>query len=100
MSETVDIYIGKRLRWRRRSLGLTQAELASTCGVRFQQIHKYETASNHISAAMLWRVAMALGVGVQYFYEGLGQAATSPDAAGGSFDAGATEPVRAMGANR
>ena len=71
MSEMVDLYIGKRLRRRRKMLGLTQAQLGSICGVRFQQIQKYESAQNHMSAAMLWRLAGPLGVGVQYFYEGL-----------------------------
>jgi transcriptional regulator with XRE-family HTH domain len=60
-----------RLRLRRRLLDLTQTELASVCGVSFQQIQKYESGSNHISAAMLWRLAGALGVNTQYFYEGL-----------------------------
>jgi transcriptional regulator with XRE-family HTH domain len=100
MSEIVDVYIGKRLRWRRRSLGLTQTELASTCGLRFQQIHKYETATNHMSAAMLWRVSVALGVEVQYFYEGLSQANTSTGAAGSSLAPGSAEPVQAVGALR
>ncbi|MGZ3377599.1 MAG: helix-turn-helix domain-containing protein [Phenylobacterium sp.] len=71
MSEMVDLHIGKRLRRRRKLLGLTQTQLGALCGVRFQQIQKYESAQNHISAAMLWRVASGLGVDVQYFYEGL-----------------------------
>jgi transcriptional regulator with XRE-family HTH domain len=77
VSEIVDLYIGKRLRGRRRLLGLTQSELGSICGVRFQQIQKYESAANHISAAMLWRLAAGLGVEVQYFYEGLDRAGAS-----------------------
>ena len=38
MATDVDIYVGKRLRRRRRLLGLTQQDLASQVGVRFQQI--------------------------------------------------------------
>jgi transcriptional regulator with XRE-family HTH domain len=78
MSEIVDLYLGKRLRSRRKLLGLTQAELGAICGVRFQQIQKYECATNHMSAAMLWRLAAGLGVGVQYFYEGLERPAAAP----------------------
>ncbi|HBJ93966.1 MAG TPA: transcriptional regulator, partial [Hyphomonadaceae bacterium] len=42
MATDIDLHVGKRLRWRRRLLGLTQQELASQVGVRFQQIQKYE----------------------------------------------------------
>jgi transcriptional regulator with XRE-family HTH domain len=76
MSETINLHIGRRLRQRRRILGLSQTELAANCGVRFQQIQKYECAVHQISAAMLWRVADALGVNAQYFYEGLGRETT------------------------
>jgi transcriptional regulator with XRE-family HTH domain len=79
MSEIVDVHLGRRLRHRRRLLRLTQSDLATSCGVRFQQIQKYECGRNSISAAMLWRLASALEVGTQYFYEGLGsQAAAAP----------------------
>lgn len=67
----VDIHIGRVLRRRRQLLGLTQAQLAEVCGLTFQQIHKYETAINSLSATRLWRLADALSVPVSYFFEGL-----------------------------
>ena len=73
MGDDIDFHLGKRLRRRRRLLGLTQQQLASACGVRFQQIQKYECGANRISAARLWRIAEALDVEVGYFYEGLGE---------------------------
>jgi transcriptional regulator with XRE-family HTH domain len=72
MGDEIDFHLGKRLRRRRRLLGLTQQQLAVSCGVRFQQIQKYECGANRISAARLWRIAEALDVDVGYFYEGLG----------------------------
>lgn len=72
MSGIVDVHLGRRLRQRRKLLRLTQSDLAATCGVGFQQIQKYECATHRISAAMLWRLAGALGVSAQYFYDGLG----------------------------
>ena len=72
MCEEIDEHLGKRLRRRRRLLGLTQQQLASACGVRFQQIQKYECAANRMSAARLWRLAQVLDVPVSYFYEGFG----------------------------
>ncbi|HUZ11304.1 MAG TPA: helix-turn-helix transcriptional regulator [Caulobacteraceae bacterium] len=71
MGDDIDLHLGKRLRRRRRLLGLTQQQLASACGVRFQQIQKYECGANRISAARLWRIAEALDVEVGYFFEGL-----------------------------
>jgi len=69
--DRIDINIGKRLRSRRRHMGLTQTELASRIGVRFQQIQKYECAANRVSAARLWRLSTVLEVAASYFYEGL-----------------------------
>jgi transcriptional regulator with XRE-family HTH domain len=71
MMDVIDIHLGRRLRRRRRILGLTQQQLASACGVRFQQIQKYECAANRMSAARLWQLAEVLEVPVSYFYEGL-----------------------------
>ena len=71
MDESVDTHLGKRLRWRRRHMGLTQQDLGVACGVRFQQIQKYESASNRMSAAVLWRLAKVLQVDVRYFFDGL-----------------------------
>ena len=70
--DEIDIHLGRRLRRRRRLLGLTQQELAHACGVRFQQIQKYECAANRMSAARIFQLAQALEVPVAYFYEGLG----------------------------
>jgi len=74
MQDLIDIHLGRRLRRRRRILGLTQQQLAGACGVRFQQIQKYECAANRMSAARLWQLSEVLEVPVSYFYEGL-----SPD---------------------
>jgi len=74
MNEDIDEHIGRRLRRRRRLLGLTQQQLASACGVRFQQIQKYECAANRMSAARIWQLAQVLEVPIGYFYEGFGSA--------------------------
>ena len=72
MSEEIDEHLGRRLRRRRRLLGLTQHQLADACGVRFQQIQKYECAANRMSAARVWQLSQVLEVPISYFYEGLG----------------------------
>lgn len=74
MADEIDVHLGRRLRRRRRLLGLTQQELAEACGVRFQQIQKYECAANRMSAARVWQLAELLEVPVSYFYEGYAEA--------------------------
>lgn len=74
MSNEIDLHLGKRLRRRRRLLGLTQQQLAGAVGVRFQQIQKYECGANRISAARLWQLSEALEVPIGYFYDGLSAA--------------------------
>jgi transcriptional regulator with XRE-family HTH domain len=75
MATDIDLHLGKRLRRRRRLLGLTQQQLALSVGIRFQQIQKYECGANRISAARLWQLAEALETPVAYFYDGLAEAA-------------------------
>jgi transcriptional regulator with XRE-family HTH domain len=82
MGNDIDVHLGKRLRRRRRLLGLTQQQLAGACGVRFQQIQKYECGANRISAARLWQLSEALEVPVGYFYDGLTEMAQRELAAG------------------
>jgi len=71
MVSDIDIAIGKRLRRRRIQLGLSQHDVASVAGVRFQQIQKYECGSNRIAASRLWLMAQALDISVSFFFEGL-----------------------------
>ncbi|WP_140983972.1 helix-turn-helix domain-containing protein [Asticcacaulis tiandongensis] len=71
MATDIDLHLGKRLRRRRRLLGLTQQQLALAVGIRFQQIQKYECGANRISAARLFQLAKALETPVNYFYDGL-----------------------------
>ena len=71
MNEGVDVVVGRRLKARRRLLGITQQGLGEACGVTFQQIQKYEGAVSRVSAHMLWKLACALEVDVGYFFSGL-----------------------------
>jgi transcriptional regulator with XRE-family HTH domain len=71
MTNEIDRHLGKRLRQRRRTLGLTQQQIAEAVGVRFQQIQKYECGANRISAARLWLLAKALESPVSAFFEGI-----------------------------
>lgn len=48
--------------------GLSQEELAGRIGISFQQLQKYETGENRISAARLFRLAGALDVPITWFF--------------------------------
>lgn len=81
MDDLLNLYIGKRLRLRRKALGLSQAEVAARAGLQFRQIHKYECCENRTSAVVLFKLAGALEVGVHYFFEGWCGAGISPETA-------------------
>jgi transcriptional regulator with XRE-family HTH domain len=72
MPHPVDVHVGKRIRHRRWLAGMTQQQLAERVGIKFQQIQKYETGANRVSASRLWDIADALDVEVSFFFEGLG----------------------------
>jgi transcriptional regulator with XRE-family HTH domain len=74
MKHPVDAHVGKRIRHRRWMVGMTQQQLADHVGIKFQQIQKYETGMNRVSASRLWDVAEALGVGIAFFFEGIDDA--------------------------
>ena len=71
MVHVVDVHVGKRIRQRRWLTGMTQQKLAELVVIKFQQIQKYETGANRVSASRLWDIADALGVPVSFFFEGL-----------------------------
>ena len=71
MAHVVDVHVGKRIRQRRWLIGMTQQKLAEMVGIKFQQIQKYETGANRVSASRLWDIADALGVEVAFFFDGL-----------------------------
>ena len=73
MTHPVDVHVGKRVRHRRWLTGMTQQQLAEQVGIKFQQIQKYETGANRVSASRLWDIADALDVPVSFFFEGLNQ---------------------------
>ncbi len=71
MAHRVDVHVGQKIRQRRWLTGMTQQRLAELVGIKFQQIQKYETGANRVSASRLWDIAEALGVNVSFFFEGI-----------------------------
>ena len=69
MEESFNIHLGKKLRIRRLSLGLTQTKVAQAINVTFQQIQKYEKGTNGVSSNRLMQLAQFLKVPIIYFFE-------------------------------
>lgn len=66
----VDVHVGNRVRSHRLLAGMGQTSLARALGVTFQQLQKYETGDNRISASKLKVIAETLGVPIGILFEG------------------------------
>jgi transcriptional regulator with XRE-family HTH domain len=71
MKHPVDVHVGKRIRHRRWMIGMTQQQLADQVGIKFQQIQKYETGMNRVSASRLWDIAEAMELPISFFFAGI-----------------------------
>jgi transcriptional regulator with XRE-family HTH domain len=65
----VDKYIGARMREQRLALSISQERLGKELGVSFQQIQKYESGVNRVSAARLYDICKALNVSLSSMFE-------------------------------
>ena len=84
----IDAQVGNRVRLRRMLIGMSQERLGELLGLTFQQVQKYEKGVNRIGAGRLFEVSRILGVGIDYFYEGV-----NSQLAGGFTEGGSTPPV-------
>ena len=78
MVHSVDIHVGQKIRQRRWLIGMTQQQLAEAVGIKFQQIQKYETGMNRVSASRLWDISRVLDVPPSFFFDGL-EASDAPE---------------------
>ena len=67
----IDDHVGRQIRKRRNLLGLTQEQLADALGISYQQVQKYETAANRVSAGRLYEIAAKLDSDIGFFFEDL-----------------------------
>ena len=63
-----DIYVGSRVRMRRKMLGMSQEKLGEQLGITFQQIQKYEKGTNRIGASRLQAISKVLDVPISFFF--------------------------------
>ncbi len=69
MFHPIDLHVGKRVRFKRKMMGLTQSDLGEKVDLTFQQIQKYEKGENRISASKLYQIAQVLDTTVSFFFE-------------------------------
>ncbi|MEM8784969.1 MAG: helix-turn-helix transcriptional regulator [Pseudomonadota bacterium] len=94
IAKRVDEHVGERIRERRTLLGLTQEQLAAALGISYQQVQKYETGSNRVSAGRLFEISNVLGLEVGFFFDGLKPAAERHELAHGGRNRILIELVR------
>jgi transcriptional regulator with XRE-family HTH domain len=70
--DPVDIHVGKRIKLRRTLLHISQEQLAGDIGVTFQQVQKYESGHNRVSASRLFDISRVLNCPIAYFFEDIG----------------------------
>ncbi len=75
----VDRLVGDRIRRRRILMGLTQDQLGESLGISYQQIQKYETGANRVSAGRLYLIAARLDVSPGWFFDPVKSDASSED---------------------
>ena len=86
MPNSIDVFVGSRVRLQRMLLNMSQERLGAELGITFQQIQKYEKGTNRISASRLQEIANVLQVPVAFFFEDQGQQAGSVLAVGNAPD--------------
>lgn len=80
MSHPVDTHVGQKLKQLRILRGMTQTDVADGLNISFQQVQKYELGRNRISASKLFELSHILMVPPAYFFDGLENGATKPQA--------------------
>lgn len=79
--DPIDVHVGGRLRLLRTARRCSLEEMGRRIGVTYQQIQKYETGANRISASTLYRIAQVLETNPTFFFEGLDAGEGGTDAA-------------------
>ncbi|WP_432449609.1 helix-turn-helix domain-containing protein [Aliiroseovarius marinus] len=95
MVHPVDVHVGKKIREVRLLRGMTQVIVADQLGLSFQQLQKYETGYNRVSASKMFEIARLLKVEPGYFFDGLPREG-SDAAANGALDERTAKAAQAL----
>jgi transcriptional regulator with XRE-family HTH domain len=97
LAKRIDDHVGRQIRKQRNLLGLTQEQLADALGISYQQVQKYETAANRVSAGRLYEIAAKLNTEIGFFFEGLDPDTFGTPVEHGGKNRSAVELVRSFG---
>jgi transcriptional regulator with XRE-family HTH domain len=65
----INTTIGKNIRNLRIARGIAKKDLSKALDITHQQLYKYESGNNGVSAVQLHRIAKILDININYFYE-------------------------------
>ena len=72
-AQRFDSIVGGNLRTQRCLAGHSQHYVGEQLGLTFQQVQKYENATNRISAGRLWALSQVFEIPVGVFFDGCGE---------------------------
>ena len=72
----IDRHVGNRVRMQRILLNMSQEKLGEALGITFQQVQKYESGHNRVSASRLFDISRVLNCPIAYFFEDIGPETT------------------------
>ena len=73
----IDVHVGSRIRLWRTLLGMSQERLGEALGLTFQQVQKYESGANRVSASRLFDLSRVLDVPIGFFFDAIPDSLTS-----------------------
>ena len=65
----IDKSVGAKIKLGRLMAGLSREKLGVQLGISWQQIQKYESGANRVSAGRLHQIAQILGREIQWFFD-------------------------------
>lgn len=68
-TQEVDLLVGDRIRFFRLQQGLSQNDVALKLGISYQQLHKYESGANSVSASRLADIARLLQIPIEALFD-------------------------------
>ena len=97
LAKRVDAHVGERIRDRRIGLGLTQEHLANALNLSYQQVQKYETGANRVSAGRLYEISKILQSDISLFFYDLDESAETQHLGHGGRNRSTIELVQNFG---
>jgi transcriptional regulator with XRE-family HTH domain len=76
--QPADVTVGQTIRLHRLARGMSQTTLGKKIGVTFQQVQKYESGANRVSASRLSLIAQVLGIPLSMLFEGTSSGREQP----------------------